>query len=118
MRGILLLAALALAGCDNQADKAIVSAQELLRSTLLDPDSAQFREATFNPATKTVCGQVNSKNRLGGYVGFTPFYVVNEAVRIEPDPSYVSLGDFEREEHERAVSSFASMWDELCLKQG
>ncbi|MGV8987788.1 MAG: hypothetical protein ACOH2H_16060 [Cypionkella sp.] len=45
---------------------------------LFDPSSAQFREdSTFrlSNAEVVVCGQMNAKNRLGGYIGFSPYYV-------------------------------------------
>lgn len=120
MRVILLATAvLALAGCERfsrEGDQAIEAAQALLHDGLNDPASAQFRKLNFNPAGGTVCGEVNAKNRMGGYVGFTPFYVVNGAVRIHPDPNAEFFDEFERREHERSLKSFASMWDTLCLK--
>lgn len=47
---------------------------------LNDPDSAQFRdEKLFSGWTieqSALCGEVNAKNRMGGYVGYAPFTVV------------------------------------------
>lgn len=40
---------------------------------LRDPDSAQFRNLRLL-ANHSVCGEVNSKNGFGGYVGFKPFF--------------------------------------------
>jgi hypothetical protein len=44
---------------------------------MVDPESAQFRgERYFGPWTVSggiLCGQVNAKNRMGGYVGFKYF---------------------------------------------
>lgn len=40
---------------------------------LLDPQSAQFRNEKI--AGELYCGEVNSKNRMGGYVGFNRFIV-------------------------------------------
>jgi hypothetical protein len=68
----------------SDVDKALqhLSAADVIDSTkrriaygLRDPDSAQFREVgLFVYKGKTVvCGQVNSKNGYGGYVGFKPF---------------------------------------------
>lgn len=58
--------------------------------TLVDPSSAQFRNVKVylnvpgsklrtagsktTPLVDVVCGEVNSKNRMGGYVGFRQFY--------------------------------------------
>lgn len=48
-----------------------------LASKLVDPASAQLRK--LNRPKKDgplVCGEINSKNRMGGYVGFVPFMAV------------------------------------------
>ena len=54
--------------------------QETVKYGLIDPDSASFRNVRAidmkladGTTYKSVCGEVNSKNRMGGYVGFTPF---------------------------------------------
>ena len=46
-----------------------------------DPDSVKFRNLVWkNPIDKSgrqivvLCGEVNSKNRMGGYIGFQKFY--------------------------------------------
>jgi len=43
-------------------------AQEAIRETLKDPDSAQFRR--FEVKGNKACLEVNAKNSFGGYVGF------------------------------------------------
>jgi hypothetical protein len=40
---------------------------------LNDPESAQFTEMKSGKATGNVCGLVNAKNRMGGYVSASPF---------------------------------------------
>ena len=50
---------------------------------LFDPESARFRDVYAARSTVSrdgeqvevtvVCGYINAKNRVGGYVGFTPF---------------------------------------------
>lgn len=69
-----VLVMLAIYGC---ADSDISKARSTVRSDLYDADSAQFRnEQVYRPDGRTVvCGEVNSKNRLGGYSGFQPFIV-------------------------------------------
>ena len=55
----------------------------LYKSRLFDPGSAEFRglKASANEATngsppfETLCGEVNAKNRLSGYVGFARFAI-------------------------------------------
>lgn len=49
-------------------------AQRLVRDNLTDPSSARFRNVQQKP-NGAVCGEVNAKNRMGGYVGFAPFAV-------------------------------------------
>lgn len=47
--------------------------QSVVKKPLLDPDSAQFSEVTFNRSTGYGCGFVNAKNKMGGYVGRKQF---------------------------------------------
>ncbi|MCH8622542.1 hypothetical protein [Undibacterium sp. TS12] len=47
--------------------------EQLVREALKDPDSAVFRDVKYFRKTKGVCGLVNAKNSLGGYVGFNDF---------------------------------------------
>jgi hypothetical protein len=81
------------AGAGNQGERN-ARAEQAVRSyfeqTLIDPASAQYRNlqvfldvpgsklrkggSKTTPLVDVVCGEVNSKNRMGGYVGFRPFY--------------------------------------------
>jgi hypothetical protein len=45
---------------------------EIVRQSLKDPDSAQFRNLRVG-WLGGLCGEVNAKNAMGGYVGFTAF---------------------------------------------
>ena len=68
---LVALAGLVLAGC-GKSD--IDRAREAVAEQLTDPSSAQFR----NERSKKdgwVCGEVNSKNAMGGYVGFKRYTV-------------------------------------------
>ena len=54
-----------------------------ISARLKDPSSAQYRGIRAQSRTLSngknpilVCGEVNSKNSLGGYAGFTPFSAV------------------------------------------
>lgn len=47
-------------------------AQAGVKAILSDPESAQFTGLASGP-DGNVCGLVNAKNRMGGYVGATPF---------------------------------------------
>lgn len=51
---------------DKQKAQIEIAAQKV-KENLLDADSAKFRNQKGN------CGEVNSKNRMGGYVGFSRY---------------------------------------------
>jgi hypothetical protein len=59
--------ALLVAGCSQQYEVAV-------KQLLNDPESARFSEVTKGVSLGDVCGYVNAKNAMGGYVGKTPFY--------------------------------------------
>lgn len=88
--------------------------KQLLTQNFFDPDSAKFRNLTgygfagsepgslmVFPDTGTlitVCGEVNAKNRSGGYVGYRRFFAVysmDKASIEEPsdEPSLQELND-------------------------
>lgn len=47
-------------------------ARSFIVREFVDPGSAQFRNVVSTD--RCVTGEVNAKNRLGGYTGYTPFY--------------------------------------------
>lgn len=57
-----------------------------------DPDSALFRDIRQSDRHEhVICGEVNGKNRYGGYVGYRKFWMdadLNEAF-IEPDNGFI-----------------------------
>lgn len=57
--------------------------------SLKDPDSAQFRgvsiASNWAPGKASMCGQLNAKNSMGGYVGYRWFTSGPDGVRIEDD---------------------------------
>ncbi|MDH1308940.1 hypothetical protein N5C40_20735 [Pseudomonas fulva] len=69
-RVLVLLGLLAIAGCDQT----LRNAHDAVKEKLFDPDSAEFRNDRIM-SDGTVCGEVNAKNRMGGYVGFTDYSV-------------------------------------------
>lgn len=44
-----------------------------VRAVLSDPDSAEFRNITTNRSLHWICGEVNGRNQMGGYVGWDEF---------------------------------------------
>lgn len=54
-------------------------AKKAVSSQLYDPDSAKFEGLTKGVEDYIVCGQVNAKNRMGGYVGARPFFYFKDS---------------------------------------
>jgi hypothetical protein len=59
----------------NSDSAMIETAKTAVRSGLFDPYSAQFEDVRVarNANGEFVCGFVNAKNKMGGYVGKAPF---------------------------------------------
>ena len=72
-------------------------------SELNDPGSAEFRsEVLLSPwavSGSILCGEVNAKNRMGGYAGFSEFYVDTMGgepiveIGSEPAKRWCDMGD-------------------------
>lgn len=80
----------------------IEKGKDAVRAALKDPDSAQFRNVYFKRGKDGIpvaCGEVNSKNSLGGYGGYQKF---------------VSAGKPELTYLEERVSDFANVWKNFC----
>ena len=77
-----VLISLALAGCSKYQEKVFKDqAIAWLKDQMNDPNSAQFEglEVLWRDDEQIIlCGKMNAKNRMGGYVGFTPFFVVGD----------------------------------------
>ena len=72
----------ALAGC---GENRIKQAQKLVMDGLTDPASAMFKDDSERPqkdGSVAVCGQVNAKNRMGGYVGYRMYIVADGKAEI------------------------------------
>lgn len=66
----LCVAVILLAGCSERS-----KVEDSVRRTMVDPDAAQFRDVVRCTGDTSVWrGEVNGKNRIGAFVGFTPFY--------------------------------------------
>lgn len=64
-----LLAAITLSACTDEG-----AAKDAVKGLLNDPESARFSQLNSGKEKGDVCGLVNAKNRMGGYVGDTPFF--------------------------------------------
>lgn len=70
-------------------------ARTAMEDSLFDAPSARFKElrAVTNPdGEKLICGAVNAKNQLGGYVGFRNFVMTDDGQEwiIDPKAGYQS----------------------------
>jgi len=89
-----------------------------LAQSFFDPESANFRNLVSVRGDDgnliMVCGEVNARNRLGGYTGFKRFISSPERnvalVDPEVDPNNID------EEHEARQTQimFTAMWDSAC----
>jgi len=75
----------------------IAKSKTMMADRFSDPDSAKFRKVFVIKGT--VCGEVNAKNLMGGYVGYRRF-VVNEGDALVDSGS----------------STFDELWDVACSK--
>lgn len=71
-------------------------AREQAMANLKDPGSAQFRNQNG------FCGEVNSKNALGGYVGYQKFIAAGETMVVFERDSSLEKGVFQQ------------VWGEIC----
>lgn len=63
-----------------------------LADKLSDPSGAQLQRLYRSTREGIVCGEINAKNRMGGYVGFVPFVAVVASPRasiVIPDREVV-----------------------------
>ncbi|WP_180043750.1 MULTISPECIES: hypothetical protein [unclassified Acinetobacter] len=104
MKKLLVLGVIAaLIGCESKEEKlqrlneiGYSYAQEVVKNELIDPASAQFKNQ------KGFCGEVNSKNKMGGYVGFSRFIVLSpKSVIFENERNF-------------STKQFPKAWDSIC----
>lgn len=78
------------------------TAKNAVLQNLNDPDSASFRNLTETrkDGVKRVCGEVNAKNRMGAFVGFSRFVYsyATEQVDFDPGEYEVKASDVESAE--------------------
>lgn len=80
----------------------IEQSKDAVRARLKDSRSAEFKDVFFNRASGTpmTCGQVNSKNSLGGYTGYQRFVASGD-----------TLAFFENE-----TEDFSVVWAQYCTR--
>ncbi|ATH99545.1 hypothetical protein EGY22_13065 [Alcaligenes faecalis] len=104
-----LLAAVLLAAAYVARSYMLHQAREPILARLNDPDSAQFRNERFIGGwtiSGAMCGEVNAKNRMGGYTGYVKYYTVLSG-GVPVDSHVVETGD----------PSGETMFEDLCIVQ-
>lgn len=90
--------------------------QQRVRAHLADPESARFQNLRFFSHSKAVCGQVNAKNRMGGYVGFTSFVLLpNETIHFRPEEPSSSLSTQAQIDGLQKMIAFNEMYERDCF---
>jgi hypothetical protein len=114
-RAGVIAAALLLSGCDPAG-----AAKDVVRRQMFDPGAAQFQDV-HTAKTGLTCGLVNGKNRMGAYVGFTPFIAEPKAgAQVWPgDPreKYRFMSDYSRNEDWGAIEAaclIVNSWPLMC----
>jgi hypothetical protein len=99
-------------------------ARDVVKGQLFDPQSAEFRnERTTDMGN--VCGEVNAKNRMGGYVGFSRYIYLKDgssAFVTQGDPDFKEYYRDRENEFSRsgafdkisAACLFETSWDIFC----
>lgn len=108
-KNMVVVVATVLHGCQFMPGTAAYKeekAKNIAAQLLIDPSSALFRAVRTGDGA--VCGEINGKNRMGAYVGFTRFYVStgNWGAFLEPD-----AGDGAES---LTGDTFASLWTSSC----
>lgn len=109
-----------------------------LIAALKDPDSAQFRGEHLHG--KYLCGEINSKNSMGGYTGFLRFVAFENGYTVEAEDTLSfrltnKLTDLQKPQAKAAVvklvwlsgrdpstitqgeihrAEFGAIWDDSC----
>jgi hypothetical protein len=73
----------------------VEKAKERVADELSDPDSAKFRKLFLsefvNPnngqAGLWLCGEINAKNKMGGYVGYRQFFIKADLDLVQINPA-------------------------------
>lgn len=98
---ILLALTLGASGCEYFGIGESAKGKDAVRQHLVNPNSATFRNVYVanSDGVKTVCGEVNSRNREGDFIGYQRFY---------------SRGGAENTFLENTSFEFSVNWDKYC----
>lgn len=86
--------------------------QQVVAEMMRDPEATRFRRVyVWNGA---LCGELNAKNGMGGYVGYQNFVYTNGKLTLEPSSAYSS--DLEKlSQQMEAKLDFSRLRSQMCL---
>lgn len=99
LRKLMVFVAVATCGCDRVpgTDAALERrSRAILTDALFDADSAKFQKMKTvslkdkDRTSNLICGEVNAKNKLGAYAGFTRFIVSQNEAGWMVDPRFAA----------------------------
>lgn len=102
----------------------VVRSKQEVSRPFIDPDSANFRSLliTQGNARKSLCGEVNGKNRYGGYVGYRRFIVSFNTLEskyltpsLEQSTAAPAEGSLEDRLYKLKAELFNATWDTTCV---
>jgi hypothetical protein len=119
-----LAIAAAVATCGPLPGSPVAKARDSIKNALFDPEAARFRNEE-NDSLGDVCGEVNSKNRFGAYVGFTKYVYSGASGLIgisSGDPDFAEYyrdveNEFMRDDAFKKIDNactFAKYWKVYC----
>ena len=88
----------------NASSRVMGAWKGAVEEVLVDPDSANFKDVIFVKdisGTAFACGEVNSKNQLGGYTGYKGFITAGLK-----DYTFI----------EGSTKGFSKYWNEICVR--
>lgn len=80
----------------------------IAEGSLFDPASAQFKDLVSSKRFKAWCGQMNAKNRMGGYVGWAYFAVRDRFRGSGKRREYIDFVTGDRSAVEPACKSYGA----------
>lgn len=92
------------------------AAKKELTKDFFDPDSVNYRGVyiTDSDSSQTLCGEVNGKNKAGGYIGYKPFIVYYDKKQNAFSSSKINNYDAGSREGELRAQLFDMAWQVSC----